>query len=137
MFKNVKICFRTWWVTSGRGRGRFYKIFLQESMTTKRNVHHKNHPANVKICFSNLWGPIRRGARWILQNACAGVCYYKMHCVCINHPANAKKREHMFSNLVGDIWKGTRSILQNICAGVYYYKMQCASQKPSSKRICF
>ena len=59
-------------ITSGRGCGRFYKIFVQESITTKCSAHHKNHPANVKICFSNFWGLIRRGARWVPQNACAG-----------------------------------------------------------------
>ena len=56
-------------ITSGRGRGRFHKILVQESFPTKFSAHDKNHPANVKIWFSTFWGRIRTRARWILQNA--------------------------------------------------------------------
>ena len=84
---------------------------------------------------SNFLGLIWRGARWILQNACAGVCYYKIYKMQrASQKSSSKCKTKFFStNFLGLIWKGTQSILQNICARVYYYKMQCASQKPPSK----
>ena len=105
---------------------------LCRGVSRQNAVRIKKTSSKCRNMFPDLLGLIWRGARWVLQNACAGVCYYKMQCVSHKLSSKCKKCENMFSNLLGDIWKGTQSILQNICAGVYYYKMQCASQKPSS-----
>ena len=40
------------WVTSGRVRGRFYPIFVLESITTKCSAHH----SNVEICLFEPFG---------------------------------------------------------------------------------
>ena len=86
---------------------------------------------------SNFLGLIWRGARWILQNACAGVCYYKIYKMQRASQKPSSKCEHIVtyfaSNFLGLIWRGARWVLQNACARVYHYKMQCASQKSSSK----
>ena len=117
-------------MTSGRGRGRFYKIFVQESITTKCSVHHKNHPANVKIFFSIFLGLIWKGAPWILQNACPrGVPLQNTMRI-----TKTIQQTYFFLNFwVYVIWRGAWWVLQNACAGVYQYKMQCAWQSSSRK----
>ena len=95
-----------------------------------------NNPFKTCLLISNCLGLIWRGARWILQNACAGVCYYKIYKMQRALQKPSSKCEHIItyfaSNFLGLIWRGARWILQNACAEVCYYKTQSASQKPSA-----
>ena len=83
-------------------------MLVQEYITTKCNAHHKNHPANVKLCFyelfgSNLEGDAVDSTKFAI---CAGVYYYKMQCA--SQKPSSKCKNMFFTNFLGLIWKGTR-----------------------------
>ena len=84
-------------------------------------AHHKNHPANVKICFFDLLGSRQdEGAMDSTkcnQNAYAGVYHHKMQCTSKkNNPANVKLcfSEVFGSNLEGGVVGSTKFL----CRGV-------------------
>ena len=63
MWNIAKICFRTFGVLVGGGRGGFYKMFVQWCFTTKCIAHQK--PSSKCMFFWNLLGLIWRGAEGV------------------------------------------------------------------------
>ena len=111
-------------------------MLVQRCVTTKCNAHHKNHPANVKICFSftNFFGLIWRGRDGFYKMLVKGWFTTKRSAHHKNHPC---KNSLFFSNFFGLIWRGHGGFYKMLVQG--YITTKCSAHHknhPANVNIC-